>query len=158
MARQNEARRQKEEALRKANAKKRTSQLGGAGALAIEEAKPKQKGRIPSFQKEVDFDFKEVTELEEINIIYKVPATTFGYTQEEVDRMAVKPRTLKAARLRDRRREPWVFGRSAFRHYKPESQKLLDQCFETDWEHIVRNLEAFIKDCDDRDGLKGVLK
>jgi len=56
---------------------------------------------------------------------------------------------------RESLKTPWDFYKSVFKTYKPDNQKLLDDCFETDWpytkcEKIVRNdlpeVKAYLKE------------
>jgi len=50
--------------------------------------------------------------------------------------MAVKPRELKSLGARDNIRTPWIFEKSVFRVYKPDTKALLDKCFMNDWKYI----------------------
>ena len=72
--------------------------------------------------------------------------------------MGVKPREIKRLGPKDRVKSPWRFKTSAFRSYKPDTKKLLDQCFEVDWEFLEAKMEYLIKDQKGRDKVKAYLK
>ena len=55
--------------------------------------------------------------------------------------MRVQPRAIKAFDVGDRARTPWIFKKSAFRRYLPDSKKILDKCFEFDWSYITSHVE-----------------
>ena len=72
--------------------------------------------------------------------------------------MNVRPRERKKLGPKKRGKSPWRFSTSAFRNYKPDTQKLLDKCFEFDWLFIQTKVEYLIKDENDRKDVKKYLK
>ena len=72
--------------------------------------------------------------------------------------MLCKPREVKRLGPRHHVKTPWKFSTSVFRMYKPDSQRLLDECFEADWINIESKVEYLIKDEKDRQKVKKYLK
>ena len=56
----------------------------------------------------------------------------------------------KEYKAREKIKTPWDFFKSVFRDYKPDTQAILDECFEFDWasskiEKIVKGEEEIAK-------------
>ena len=87
----------------------------------------------------------EITTLPSLNCITKVPAATFSYDREELRELTIKPRVVKKLGARESLRTAWLFSKSAFSQYRPDTQSLLHDCFETDWSFIVTKVKYLIK-------------
>lgn len=59
---------------------------------------------------------------------------------------------------RDGLKSAWVFKTSAFRLFKLDTKELLGQCFDNDWGHIEFKVEYLIKDEQEREKVRLILK
>ena len=50
---------------------------------------------------------------------------------------------------RQKLRTPWKYSLSVFRDYKPDTAKILEQCFEFDWENC--KIPRLVKDDNERE-------
>ena len=50
--------------------------------------------------------------------------------------MKIKPRYKKELQKKVRPKSPWIFKKSVFRDFRPDSSKILNDCFEKDWIYI----------------------
>ena len=95
-------------------------------------------------------------QIERVNIIENIAATKTIYTAKHIRQLRAVPRPdEKYLGKRELVRTPWDFSLSCFKTYKPDSAKVLAQCFEVDWERM--RLPRAIKD-DEREDLKEYLR
>ena len=100
-------------------------------------------------------DFYEML-IEKVNVIENIAATKTIYSSKIIRQMIAVPRPgEKFLGKRDLVRTPWDFSLSCFKTYKPDTAKLMAQCFDLDWERM--RLPRAIKD-DERDDLKEYLR
>ena len=91
------------------------------------------------------------------NIIDNVIRTEQLITHTYLTNMKCIPRPLaKNLKGREKIKTPWDFFRSVFRDYKPDTQTLLDECFEFDW--ACSKLEKIIKGDEEISNCKQYLK
>ena len=100
-------------------------------------------------------DFYEML-IEKVNVIENIAATKTIYSSKVIRQMRAVPRPdEKFLGKRDQVRTPWDFSLSCFKTYKPDTAKVMAQCFDLDWERM--RLPRAIKD-DERDDLKEYLR
>ena len=104
-------------------------------------------------QESMNMDF-EITTLPALNCLTKVPATKFDYDRERLKETTIRPRVVKSLGTRASLRTPWRFKKSAFSNYRPDSQTLLNDCFEHDWRFIITKVEYLIKQEGERAAVK----
>ena len=101
----------------------------------------------------MNMDF-EITTLPSLNCLRKVPANKFDYDRERLKEVSIRPRVVKRLGTRASLRTPWLFKKSAFSNYRPDSQTLLNDCFEYDWQFIITKVEYLIKQEQERAAVK----
>jgi len=55
-------------------------------------------------------------------------------------------------------RTPWIFDKSVFKFYRPDTKTVLGKCFDNDWQLIAAKVEYLIKDPAEREKVKIVLR
>ena len=104
-------------------------------------------------QESMNMDF-EITTLPALNCLTNVPVTKFDYDRERLKETTIRPRVVKNLGSRSSLRTPWLFKKSAFSNYRPDSHTLLNDCFEHDWQFIITKVEYLIKQEGERAAVK----
>ena len=72
--------------------------------------------------------------------------------------MKIKPRQKKELSKKIRPKSAWVFKKSVFRDFRPDTIKLLNDCFETDWKCILSKIEYLMKETREREKVKEIVR
>jgi hypothetical protein len=108
-------------------------------------------------QESMNMDF-EITTLPALNCVTNVPMKKFDYDRDRLKELPIRPRVVKRLGTRASLRTPWLFNKSAFSQYRPDSHSLLNDCFEYDWQFIITKVEYLIKQEKERAAVKAYLK
>lgn len=81
-------------------------------------------------------DFYEM-DLPKVNIIENIARASCLFNSDHIYRMHCEPRPgPKFLGNREIIRTPWNFQLSCFKLYKPDTKRIIDDCFELDWSRI----------------------
>jgi len=92
-------------------------------------------------------------DLPEVNYIENIVQTRTIFDQHKIDKMNAVPRPgPKGLGNRNKVRTPWDFSLSVFASYKPDTVRLLTDCFEKDWGNT--SVARIVKNEEERERLK----
>lgn len=111
--------------------------------LAQKKMNEYQSKKIVRVDEDLELDMRAI---KEFNLLPKVEMELDPYEPQKIVQMKTKPRLVKTLGAEKRAQTPWMFKKSAFRTYKPDTRPLLDKCFDYDWSFIESKVEYLIKD------------
>lgn len=95
--------------------------------------------------------------LPKVNIIENIAQNKNLFSMQVIEEMHCEPRPPpKQLGNRQFERDPWEFKKSAFASYKHDTPKLIEQCFETDWNRS--KVHRVVKDEKERELMKKYMR
>ena len=92
-----------------------------------------------------------------MNYIENIAQTRTVFSLDSIQKMNCVPRPgPKGLGNRNKVRTPWDFSLSVFSSYKPDTARLLNDCFEMDWNRT--KVARIVKNDDEREDLKTYLR
>ena len=99
----------------------------------------------------------ETIEIPKTNIVDNVMQSRQPITQQLLAEMKCFPRPPpKSLQKQERVKTPWDFFKSVFREYKPDTEVLLSNCFEFDWQ--CSKIDKVVKDENELAKVKAFMK
>ena len=96
-------------------------------------------------------------EVPRVNYIRNIAMQKALLTETKLASMKCQPRPLPVSLAgRETLKTPWDFFKSIFKTYKPDTRKLLDDCFDIDWAHT--KCEKIIRGEGEAEKIKAYLK
>mmetsp|Transcript_6029 Transcript_6029/g.5632 ORF Transcript_6029/g.5632 Transcript_6029/m.5632 type:complete len:199 (-) Transcript_6029:158-754(-) len=99
----------------------------------------------------------EHRKLDKVNIMKGLKQTTCTFDKDHRSKLPCIPRPPpKFHEKKERIKTPWDFFKSVFKDYKPDTPKILDECFEFDWN--CSKITKLVKNGDDQTEVKKLLR